>query len=152
MPKECITQSLDFGTLEGRRVEAAFDGGLVTSDAGALLLSATDRAIRMMDRFASCFHDERRPRGDLDLAIMKVPALMDMDTWEKRHAVAERHVTDGRKAIDHQRSIIARQKALRVNTEASEALLAAFERSQEIFEGNLARLLQERVGATSRLG
>jgi hypothetical protein len=40
---------------------------------------------------------------------------MDMDTWEKRHAVAERHVTDGRKAIDHQRSIIARQKALRVN-------------------------------------
>jgi transposase len=47
--------------LEGRRVEAAFDGGLVTSDAGALLLGATDRAIRMMDRFASCFHDERRP-------------------------------------------------------------------------------------------
>jgi hypothetical protein len=47
--------------VEGRRVEAAFDGGLVTSDAGALLLGATDRAIRMMDRFALCFHDERRP-------------------------------------------------------------------------------------------
>jgi Transposase DDE domain group 1 len=46
--------------VEGRRVEAAFDGGLVTSDAGALLLGATDRAIRMMDRFALCFHDERR--------------------------------------------------------------------------------------------
>ena len=61
MPTECITQSLDFGTVEGRRVEAAFDGGLVTSDAGALLLGATDRAIRMMDRFALCFHDERRP-------------------------------------------------------------------------------------------
>ena len=61
MPTECITQSLDFGTVEGRRVEAAFDGGLVTSDAGGLLLGATDRAIRMMDRFASCFHDERRP-------------------------------------------------------------------------------------------
>ena len=61
MQTECITQSLDFGTVEGRRVEAAFDGGLVTSDAGALLLGATDRAIRMMDRFASCFHDERRP-------------------------------------------------------------------------------------------
>ena len=61
MPTECITQSLDFGTVEGRRLEAAFDGGLVTSDAGALLLGATDRAIRMMDRFALCFHDERRP-------------------------------------------------------------------------------------------
>jgi hypothetical protein len=34
---------------------------LVTSDAGALLLGATDRAIDLMDRFASCFHDERRP-------------------------------------------------------------------------------------------
>jgi hypothetical protein len=42
-------------------VEAAFDAGVVTSDAGALLLGATDRAIGMMDRFAACFHDERRP-------------------------------------------------------------------------------------------
>src|SRR6201985_2431967 len=62
MLTECITQSLDCGTVEGRRVEAAFDAGLVTSDAGALLLGATDRAIRMMDRFASCFHDERHPQ------------------------------------------------------------------------------------------
>src|SRR3974377_1093399 len=61
MPTECITQSLDFGTVECRLVEGAFDGGLVTSDAGGLLLGATDRAIRMMDRFALCFHDERRP-------------------------------------------------------------------------------------------
>ncbi|HZW50697.1 MAG TPA: IS1380 family transposase, partial [Rudaea sp.] len=47
--------------MEGRSVEAAFDAGLVTSDAGALLLGATDRAIDLIDRFASCFHDERRP-------------------------------------------------------------------------------------------
>ena len=60
MPTECSAETFDFGTMEGRRVEAAFDAGLVTSDAGALLLGATDRAIRMMDRFASCFHDERR--------------------------------------------------------------------------------------------
>jgi hypothetical protein len=61
MPTECSAQSFDFGAVEGRHVEAAFDGGLVTSDAGALLLGTTDRAIRMMDRFALCFHDERRP-------------------------------------------------------------------------------------------
>jgi Transposase DDE domain group 1 len=61
MLAECSAESFDFGAVEGRRVEAAFDAGLVTSDAGALLLGATDRAIRMMDRFASCFHDERRP-------------------------------------------------------------------------------------------
>jgi len=47
--------------VEGRALEAAFDAGLVTSDAGALLLGATDRAIGMMGRFAACFHDERRP-------------------------------------------------------------------------------------------
>jgi hypothetical protein len=31
---------------------AAFDGGAVTSDAGALLLGATDRAIRLVERLA----------------------------------------------------------------------------------------------------
>jgi hypothetical protein len=61
MPTECSAEVFDFGSVEGRSVEAAFDAGLVTSDAGALLLGATDRAIDLMDRFASCFHDERRP-------------------------------------------------------------------------------------------
>ena len=61
MPTECSAEAFDFGTVEGRSVEAAFDAGLVTSDAGALLLGATDRAIDLIDRFASCFHDQRRP-------------------------------------------------------------------------------------------
>jgi hypothetical protein len=61
MPTECSAERFDFGTVEGRSVEAAFDAGLVTSDAGALLLGATDRAIDLMDRFASCFHDARHP-------------------------------------------------------------------------------------------
>jgi hypothetical protein len=47
--------------VEGRAVEAAFDAGLVTSDAGALLLGATDQAIDLIARFARCFHDHRRP-------------------------------------------------------------------------------------------
>src|ERR1700716_3864943 len=63
MATECSAECFDFGVVEGRPVEAAFDAGLVTSDAGALLLGATDRAIGMMDRFAGCFHDERRPEG-----------------------------------------------------------------------------------------
>jgi hypothetical protein len=41
-------------------VDAAFDAGLVTSDAGGLLLGATDRAIGLLDRFAACFRDYRR--------------------------------------------------------------------------------------------
>src|SRR5246127_479567 len=61
MRTECSAESFDFGVVEGRAVEAAFDAGLVTSDAGALLLKATDEAIGLMGRFAGCFHDERRP-------------------------------------------------------------------------------------------
>jgi hypothetical protein len=39
---------------------ADFDGGAITSDAGGLLLGATDRAIGLVRRLAGCFHDERR--------------------------------------------------------------------------------------------
>jgi predicted GNAT superfamily acetyltransferase len=46
--------------VAGRAVEAAFDAGLVTSDAGGLLLGATDRAIDLVGRFAGCFGDHRR--------------------------------------------------------------------------------------------
>jgi hypothetical protein len=60
MPTECSADRFDFGIVEGRAVEAAFDAGLVTSDAGALLLGATDRAIGLVDRFADCFCDHRR--------------------------------------------------------------------------------------------
>jgi Transposase DDE domain group 1 len=40
-------------------VVAAFDGGTMSSDAGALLLRATDRTIRLVERFAGCFTDQR---------------------------------------------------------------------------------------------
>jgi hypothetical protein len=46
---------LGFAPIEGREVVAAFDAGAVTSDAGALLSGATDRAVWMMDRSAACF-------------------------------------------------------------------------------------------------
>jgi hypothetical protein len=59
MPAECSAGPFGFGTVEGRSVVAAFDGGAVTSDAGALLLGATDRAIRLVERFAACFVDGR---------------------------------------------------------------------------------------------
>jgi len=49
-----------FAAVEGRRVEAAFDGGSISSDGGALLLGATDRALTLVDRFAGCFRDARR--------------------------------------------------------------------------------------------
>src|SRR5215211_4518901 len=59
MPTECNPELFDFGSVEGRRVVAGFDGGRVTSDAGALLLGATDQAIGLIERFAACFSDGR---------------------------------------------------------------------------------------------
>jgi hypothetical protein len=61
MPTECSADLFGFAPVGGRRVEAAFDGGTITSDAGALLLGATDRAIGLIERFAGCFADRRRP-------------------------------------------------------------------------------------------
>ena len=61
MTTDCSTNLFDFTEVEGREVVAGFDGGAITSDAGALLLGAADRAIGLIDRFAGCFHDERCP-------------------------------------------------------------------------------------------
>jgi hypothetical protein len=61
MPTECTATTMLFAPVEGRRVAADFDGGVMTSDAGALLLGASDRAIGLVDRFASCFADTRAP-------------------------------------------------------------------------------------------
>jgi hypothetical protein len=61
MQTQCNAEQFDFGIVEGRGVIAAFDAGLVTSDAGGLLLGATDRAIDLIGRFAKCFRDQRCP-------------------------------------------------------------------------------------------
>ena len=71
MPTECSAAQLDFGMVEGRRVVAAFDGGAVTSDAGALLLGAAAKAIGLIERFAACFEDGRSPdRVEHEIATM----------------------------------------------------------------------------------
>jgi hypothetical protein len=59
VPTECNPTLFEFAPVDGRSVMAAFDGGAITSDAGALLLGETDRAIRLSERFASCFTDAR---------------------------------------------------------------------------------------------
>jgi hypothetical protein len=59
MPVQTVSESLQLGEACGRKVVGAFDGGALTSDAGAVLLSATDKAIGLVDRFARCFTDGR---------------------------------------------------------------------------------------------
>ena len=59
MLTECNAELFEFAPVGRREVVGSFDGGTITSDAGALLLGATDRAIGLIDRFAACFHDRR---------------------------------------------------------------------------------------------
>lgn len=61
MPTECNATLFEFAPVDGRQVVAAFDGGAITSDAGALLLGQPDRAIQLTARFAACFTDARTP-------------------------------------------------------------------------------------------
>src|SRR3977135_2249137 len=60
MPTECSGDLFGFAPVEGREVVAAFDGGPITSGGGAMLVGGAGRGIGMMERFAACFHDERR--------------------------------------------------------------------------------------------
>ena len=53
MQTECNADLFGFAPVERRTVVAGFDGGRMTSDAGALLLGATDRAIGLVERFAA---------------------------------------------------------------------------------------------------
>ena len=66
------TECFEFGRVAGHKVVASFDGGAITSDAGALLLGHTDRALRLVDRLADCFVDSRRA----ELVEHLVPTLV----------------------------------------------------------------------------
>jgi len=59
MQTECSADLFGFAPVEGRKVVAGFDGGRMTSEAGAMLLGATDKQIRLIERFAGCFTDYR---------------------------------------------------------------------------------------------
>jgi Transposase DDE domain group 1 len=72
MQTECSADLFGFAPVEGRKVVAAFDGGRMTSEAGAMLLGATDRQIRMLERFAGCFTDYRAA----DLVVHEVAGLV----------------------------------------------------------------------------
>ena len=77
---ECPQASFDFGRHFRRQVVARFDGGAITSDAGALLLHETDRRIGPLGRFAACFEDRR----DAERIEHRVGELV----WQRVYALA----------------------------------------------------------------
>lgn len=59
MPTDCNAGLFAFEALGNRKVTAAFDGGAITSNAGALLLRQVDRRIGLSRQAAACFSDGR---------------------------------------------------------------------------------------------
>jgi Transposase DDE domain group 1 len=59
MPTECSADLFGFAPVESRAVVAAFDGGRMTSEAGAMLLGAAAGHLQLIERFAGCFTDYR---------------------------------------------------------------------------------------------
>jgi len=62
MQTECTPALFEFEPVERRKVVAGFDGGIITSDAGGLLLGQLDRGLGLIRRMAACFTDRRDPR------------------------------------------------------------------------------------------
>jgi len=62
MPTDCNPKRFAFEAVERKSVVAAFDGGTITSNAGALLLGQLDQGLGLIGRFAGCFTDRRDPR------------------------------------------------------------------------------------------
>src|SRR5579884_3298806 len=56
---ECSQSGFTFAGHFSRRVEASFDAGSMTSDAGGLLLRETDRRLNLLSRLSACFLDGR---------------------------------------------------------------------------------------------
>lgn len=60
MSTDCIPTLFEFEAVENRQVKAAFDGGVMTSDGGALLLRQVDQRLGLSKRLARCFTDHRK--------------------------------------------------------------------------------------------
>jgi hypothetical protein len=58
---QCTQSSFEFQAHFSREVVARFDGGTMTSDAGAVLLREADQRLNLLPRLAACFEDRRQP-------------------------------------------------------------------------------------------
>ena len=77
--EENQTNKIEFGRLGRRVVEGRFDGGSMTSDAGVMLLGATDRKLGLITAAARCIADPRNPalitHGVMDMLRQRVYGL-----------------------------------------------------------------------------
>jgi hypothetical protein len=76
---ECKSVGMDFHPLGRREVVGGFDGGIITSDGGAILLRELEQRRGIIRRFADCFVDHRDPdlteHSVYELLLQRVGAL-----------------------------------------------------------------------------
>jgi hypothetical protein len=58
---ECSQTSFEFATESRQEVVARFDGGMITTEAGGLLLHKVEQKMGILRQFAGCFRDHRDP-------------------------------------------------------------------------------------------
>ena len=58
---DCNQQTLQFSSLKSKKITADFNGGSLTSDAGALLLREVDKHLGLIDAINNCIPDPRNP-------------------------------------------------------------------------------------------
>lgn len=79
MPTQCTRGSIEFQGLSRRRVVGSFNGGSITSDAGALLLREADHRLGLLRGVTSCFTDHRsasrREHSVRDLLAQRIYGL-----------------------------------------------------------------------------
>ena len=61
MTTQCNEAKLIFHDLDSCEVVGRFDGGEITSDAGAVLLREVEKRTRVLRRMSECFEDHRDP-------------------------------------------------------------------------------------------
>jgi hypothetical protein len=71
--------ALKFPSVRGKKIFADFEGGVVTSDAGLLLLRETERMVGITDRLSRCIADKRDHRY-IDHSIRELMTQRIMQT------------------------------------------------------------------------
>src|SRR4029077_5813134 len=97
-------------------------------------------ATRMRDhpQLRKCLRSHSRGLYRWYVVMIAVP------TVDERLALARRHVDAGHLIIVHQRQMVDRHKAEGRDTKAAQELLAVLERTQKVFERDLAELEKKR--------
>jgi hypothetical protein len=74
----CTTQPLLFSSLGSKKIQADFNGGSLTSDAGALLLREADKRLGLIDAL-NRLETKTRPGESYDIVL-----LYNIEGWLKK--------------------------------------------------------------------